>query len=51
LRTPASTDATTTTVTMPMTIPMIARVDRAGCVRRESTARLADSAAAVRHLR
>ena len=39
LRTLARTDATSTTVTMPMTIPSTARIERSGCAATESWVR------------
>ena len=49
-RTLASTEATRTTVTMPMTIPAIASADRARSVRSESIASAAGSAIICVHV-
>ena len=48
LRRPTSVDATTTTVTMPMTMPMMASAERMGCERSDSTASVTASWSAER---
>ncbi len=51
LRRPTRVDATTTTVTMPITTPRIASAERAGCARTEASARRAASRSAVHDAR